>query len=312
MTGVSEYTSFVRPLPLAARVYLLVLLIAILAGTAAGDEPPKCDYCGKPVVGNYTVYEGKDYHNSCYTDHIALRCELCGKIIDGEYIFDDWGHVVCAYHQEHIVQCWACGQMITEAGADTVYADGRHTCGACRAEAIFCPEKAQLVLAEVATAMNRLGINVDLETPLELVSADELKRLSGASTRDPYGLATGETRSWLHGILTDRRQQVYALYGCPRGLLMEVLAHELMHTWMYNRDRYGTNIALAEGSCEYASLLVLEKLDRERAERFLNHKLQDPDPNYGEGFRRVRDWVGEVGIATWLNYLNSHNEPPWE
>src|SRR5258708_5481520 len=35
---------------------------------------PKCAYCGKPLIGTYTEYNGTPYHLECYTEHVANRC----------------------------------------------------------------------------------------------------------------------------------------------------------------------------------------------------------------------------------------------
>ncbi len=44
-----------------------------------------CDYCKEPIKGPFTVFRGMRYHEPCFEGHVALRCAVCGGVIEGQY-----------------------------------------------------------------------------------------------------------------------------------------------------------------------------------------------------------------------------------
>jgi hypothetical protein len=38
---------------------------------------------------------------------------------------------------------------------------------------------------------------------------------------------------------------------------------------------------------------------------------ESPDPEYGEGYRRVVSQVSARGLAGWLQFLKDHTAAPW-
>ena len=94
--------------------------------------------------------------------------------------------------------------------------------------------------------------------------------------------------------------------GLPRFDFTGALAHELMHVWLFSNAPTDIDPAFREGSCNYAAYLALQKYSDKEALFVIDRMLQDPDPIYGDGFRRVKEFVEEKGIRYWLHYLQNH------
>jgi len=82
-----EDTCICRRIP---GILVACLVMLLFAPVNADDLTLVCDYCGKPITGAYIVTDSGTYHESCYEDHVAPRCAVCGQIINGEYFIDHW------------------------------------------------------------------------------------------------------------------------------------------------------------------------------------------------------------------------------
>ena len=76
------------------------------------------------------------------------------------------------------------------------------------------------------------------------------------------------------------------------------------------RGRVNSDKDWCEGSCNYASFLVLESIDDEESRYGIQNLLDDPDPVYGEGFRRVKRFADENGRARWVALLAKKSSFP--
>lgn len=275
---------------------------------------PKCTYCGEPVGASWVTYEGQPYHRECYENHVALHCSMCGEIIEGHYLTDIWGN---AYHERHKNEprCFSCGRLISPAsnGGET-YADGRTICGLCNRDVIRQPKPANEIMRQVQAQLASLGIEIDRDKlPLHLVGRDRLSEVAieprGDLMLEAYTYF--EKESWLMGLVTQRKFDIYVLYGLPRLEYTAVIAHELMHVWLgLNAPMYQDH-AMVEGTCNYASYLVLMQLGTEDAGRRIAEMTASQDAIYGEGFRKVTAQVNRIGLPGWLEYLSDNTQPPW-
>ncbi len=285
-----------------ATILLSVFLIGILS---AGQL--KCDYCKKDITGQYVQSNGKNYHADCYEKHIALRCDLCGRVIKGEYIVDSWGN---KYHKEHersVPACQYCGRLISErtSRGGTVYSDGRYVCGYCLADAVGDMTTARRIMKSVKEKLGLAGINIENgAVKLTLTDRDGLRHISWTGHSDESGL-TKYTEQTIDGVCIVRNFEIFILKGMPRIVFTEIIAHELMHVWLYTNASKKLALALSEGSCNYASFIILNQSYGTMAEFELGNLLTNPDPIYGDGFRRVKRLVSDKGVAWWLEYLKS-------
>jgi DNA-directed RNA polymerase subunit N (RpoN/RPB10) len=264
-----------------------------------------CDHCKKPIgVARYYEDRGRRYHPLCYTELVAIRCFVCGKAIDEDYYVDYWGN---SYHRGHgkLPHCDFCDRLITGNFAlDMVeYPDGRRLCGICSATAVTEADTARVLLAAVAVHMRDFGVVVETaDIEVLLLAQDTLDTLvPGRKACQGFTEFTSASRSG--GGKTLQSINVYLLYGMPKGQMIYAAAHELMHVWLCSNDRCQLNEQVEEGSCSYASSLVLKNYPGKTSDFILAGMFADEDPVYGEGYRRVKQYVEANGIQTWLKEL---------
>lgn len=266
---------------------------------------PRCGICNEPLEGRWIVFDGKSYHQSCYEAKVALRCSVCGEIITGEYLIDHWGNKYHAHHRQEIESCSFCGRLLSDpkAGGGRQFDTDHHICNACDRDAVVDKATGGRLLNQARVLLEKAGIVIDHDhIEFELVSRQELTEQVGRSNTDHFGLIHYEkTTTW--SLLTEREFTVFLLKGQPSRHFMSVAAHELMHIWLYlNAPDDGDKI-LVEGSCNYAAFLVLQQLRDEMAGYVIEQLQSDPDPVYGEGFRRVKKLVDNRGVGFWLEHL---------
>lgn len=285
----------------------IIMPIIIPIGIILADAL-KCDLCKKVIDGQYIQYDGKCYHPECYERHVALRCDLCNQVIDGQYVVDHWGN---KYHKEHersTPACEYCGRLISArtSRGGTMYGDGRYVCGYCLTDAVNDITTARRIMQSVKEKLHAAGIDVVNDAiKLTLTDRDNLRHISWTGHTDESGL-TKYIEQTIDGVCIVRDFEIFILSGMPRIVFNEVMAHELMHVWLYTNAPRKLSAALSEGSCNYASFILLNQSYGAMAEYELDNLLANPDPIYGEGFRRVKRLVSDKGTAFWLEYLKTH------
>ncbi|MCX6827365.1 MAG: protein DA1 [candidate division Zixibacteria bacterium] len=276
---------------------------------------PTCAYCGKPITGKVIEYQGQKYDEQCFTQHLALRCTLCGDIINGDYMVDFWGNAIHRYHIGKEPQCEYCGRFIspTISNGGQTYSDGRVICGLCAGSAMSSLSEAKATMSAVKNALSGIGITIDDEgIPLTLIDRDQLNRLDqGERTGKLEGYTYYRSYGKPGGPPQSREFSISILTGMPRLRFIFAMAHELMHVWIFTNAPRETDPALSEGSCNYAAYLVLQMFDSKEADFMRQMIMQNDDPLYGDGFRRVKEFAEKVGLTGWLNYLQHNQRPPW-
>jgi len=276
-------------------------------------ERPACAYCKKPLLKSFVVAGDKKYHKECYEDHIALRCALCGKIVEGRYSYDFWGNVYHESHEADVPRCQYCLRFISErvTGGGVEYPDGRHVCNICRRTAVDDPGAAAALLEEVRGRLERLGLSTrGEEIPVSLVDLREMHRISGSRSHTLRGYTEHQETRITPGEVESYRSRIYLLEGMPRMEAMATLAHELTHIWAFLKGRKEGGGAFVEGSCNYASSLVVMEYPGKESEFVVNTLSENADPVYGEGFRRVRRLAEERGRGAWLDRLRGKEAFP--
>ncbi|MDZ4723043.1 MAG: protein DA1 [candidate division Zixibacteria bacterium] len=274
---------------------------------------PKCAECRKPILAEYTVSDAKSYHAYCYNQNVALRCTLCGDVIEGAYLKDNWDNAVHKSHQGEIPQCEYCHRFISESSdGGQRYADGRHICGLCHKSAVSTPSEAKQIMYNVIASLANYGIVIDMEKlPLQLVDKDDLVTEARKGRSDLLGLTKYDEAGWLGGLVKTKNLNILMLDGLPRTLFTSALAHELMHVWQYMNAPLRNNPSLCEGSCNYAAYLILREIPGSESRFYAENMMKDKDPDYGEGFRQVKEYVEANGIPAWLHWLKENKEKMW-
>ncbi len=275
---------------------------------------PHCAYCGKDLGSNWITYDDKNYHQECYDQHVALHCSVCGEIISEKYLEDEWGN---KYHERHRTEprCFSCGRILCGAtkGGET-YPDGRVICGLCLPSTIKTLDVAQRIMLEVKDTLAACGIVIKRDKlPLKFADSKKMAELQESEQLDANvrGFTYFEKSTMLYGLISERKFQIYVLYGMPESDYRGIIAHELMHVWLGLNAPMRQDKQMVEGSCGYAASLVLSKFNYEAARRFTKMTFAMRDLDYSDGLKRVMVEVDKTGLAGWLDYLKNHENPPW-
>jgi len=273
----------------------------------------RCDYCGKPILGESITMNSKVYHIECYNRDIGKHCVVCGRIVTGDFYVDSRGNTVCQEHKDQALRCCACQQFLSpvENGTWTKYTDGRVICNQCRSTAVDNIDVAKKMVQTIKSELIAAGIVVDQDFKLSFVSLPELADKFSNFLVDHLGVTLYEKSEMLGGLFTSRKFGIKILYGLPRAELHGVLAHEMMHVWLFTHAPQPQAPQLCEGSCQYAAYLVLKNDKSEDGRYFLDYLEKQDDEIYGDGFRNVRDYVDNIGLSAWLQYLRENKDVPW-
>jgi hypothetical protein len=266
----------------------------------------RCTQCDLPIRGSYSEYEGHVYHNECFRDHVALRCALCTAVISGDYLQDYWGNSYCKFHDGVAPVCDSCGRFISDqlTGGGVRYDDGRYVCNVCRPTSITDVDQLLQLLGQVAVSMEAFGMDVDFKgIQIHLIGREEMQKLSGHHSDGLRGFTDYREDFRVLGYSRNRRMHMYLLYGMPRMEIISTLAHELAHIWQFNRGQFQSERAWSEGSCNYASYLVLGSYPGRESSFFRVSLTRDGDGVYGDGFRRVKRLAESEGSQSWLRSL---------
>jgi hypothetical protein len=269
-----------------------------------------CEHCKEPIKGPFTTFRGKNYHTACFEEHVALRCAVCGGIIEGQYLLDYWGNAYHTRHKNEALQCDFCQRFIVGTLGDGMkrLPDGRTLCSKCAPAAVVSIREARSIVAHVAGELTRFGIHVD-SRPIELrlVGQGEMARIAENKAHEAKGFTDYTVKKGPFGNVQAEKVKIYLLHGMPRTQFVGTVAHELMHVWQFQRGCLNQDPALSEGSCNYASYLVLTRSGGLEAEFVIDGMLKDPDPVYGSGFRRVKMYVEREGVRAWLRALEKRH-----
>ena len=276
---------------------------------------PVCAVCGKRCRGRYTVSNGKNYcSNECFENSLPI-CSVCGRRTSSWSSPDDGSFLACPECAQK-PRCFVCETPTDGAPLD----DGRAICPRCRAAAITDPDEAERIFRTVRSAMKSgLGLATNHRIAFSLVDRPTLHREAQGISDSPNELGlfvhnikyrTVERRNSRGRVLsrktetTSEKFDIYALDFLPREVLEYVCAHELGHDWQAAHYPKIGDPAVKEGFAEYVGW----RYNRMRGRHRLNRRIEtNPDPVYGEGFRRIRRIADREGFEGVCRYLESQN-----
>jgi len=276
----------------------------------------RCMVCGEPITGSYTVKDGKIIDEKCADTEPPLFCTLCGEPISGRYIYNYWGDYYHAYHKDNAPKCQSCNRFISDqtTSGGVTYEDGRIICSTCRQSAIDDFAHANMLTDSVRFLLAQQGIDIRADTmEIRLLAMDSLKIRCMNESDDVSGCSNWTYTNPENGKPVITKAEIVILYGLPQAAFVKDLAHELMHIWMASQSMRDWGEAFLEGSCNYASLLVLEhyhKKDPDLAVYYIENLCRSMDTYYGQGFRRVKALVDQQGIPAWLESLQTRHDFP--
>lgn len=273
-----------------------------------------CAGCGQPFHGKrFLEKEGRPYCQDCYRERFHPRCHVCQQPMPTRYLSNAWGDQYCQRHEKELPKCFSCERLVCDSltGGGVRYADGRWMCTRCRRTAVDQERKGLALLASVQQALGGHGLDFSRASfPLRLVDQPELKRLS---TRRQTAVLAGVTRTQVvtqGGQEIDRQvQEIAILHGLSAEHFAAVAAHELGHAWLFTHSFDGLPLQVEEGLCELSAYLWLQAQDTPRARLRLQAMQDNPDPTYGEGFRKALQGMQRYGLSGLLQRLR--DKPRW-
>ncbi|NJD22316.1 MAG: protein DA1 [Melioribacter sp.] len=268
-----------------------------------------CDYCKKALNEEYVVNENKKYHKSCYENYILPKCAVCSMPLKGEYYEDIYQNKYHPYHRNELHQCDCCNriicQSITNGGQD--YSDGRHICNKCYATAVFDPKQLAKLLTKVSERLSSIGIKFNLKN-IKIVGLDRNVLRNKAKDYNENTQGYCDSKS-LNKYIDDKLvaqttyHNIYVLNGMSSIVTESIIAHELMHSWIYENTKNNFSQKINEGSCNYASYLYLKSLNQNSALEQIKLLETDPDAIYGKGFFEIRQRFENKSVYDFLTFL---------
>jgi hypothetical protein len=133
-----------------------------------------------------------------------------------------------------------------------------------------------------------------------LCDKDELEKVSGRWKTAGHTLIQART---LAGRKVGEKTTIYILSHLGRTRFESVAAHELTHVYLHQQVKRELSSPIVEGLCNYMGSLFLERSPTDLARYYLATMDEDPDPDYGEGYRRVRAYVQAHSLDELLRKL---------
>lgn len=96
----------------------------------------------------------------------------------------------------------------------------------------------------------------------------------------------------------------YVLRHLSKTCYAGVLAHEMLHLWQ-NKNGLSPRRDICEGFYNLESFEILKSICTQVAISRISALEQDPDPIYGEGFRRVKAVYDSGGWPAVINKLKN-------
>jgi protein DA1 len=220
------------------------------------------------------------------------QCRLCHGPLGATWWETAMGERICGAHTGR-PSCRSCTAPAAATPAGL--------CPRCTSTAVSTQEKVRSVLPRVRTGLHGLGLRLITPVRVRLATADELAALSGDAT----GRIAGCTVS-----IDTRVVDLAVLAGMPAPEFGAVVAHECMHAWMAQRGFGPVPAPIVEGLCQLVSDKWLQRIPDPRGRLLRAAIADDPDPVYGDGFRRVEASVGRHGLRAVLRAVRVQGALP--
>ena len=261
---------------------------------------PVCDVCGRRFKEGFTS-EGKNYcSRACLetTFHECIHChrrEPKGILLGGNKF-------LCDYCKD-LPSCSSCRMPLDKFAKDL--GDGRTICRECARDAIFSQSEAESIMKELRRELARkFKMSTNHEIEIVLCNRDELKKESTGDGERELGLYILNTHTktfFGYQISKEESYRILILDGQSPDFFRGVGAHELAHDWMSENLPHIEDPQIREGFAEFVSWVYAKS---ENLERIPWRMEQNTDEVYGDGFRKVRDMMGDARTAAeWKKIL---------
>tara|TARA_Y100000768_G_scaffold360179_1_gene317234 strand:- start:2548 stop:3336 length:789 start_codon:yes stop_codon:yes gene_type:complete len=191
--------------------------------------------------------------NFLLPSNVSIECSICeSKINEQKYLVDIWGNPFHIHHKNKGQFCECCSRIISQkiTGGGYILNDGRHICSLCDIS-IITEAKVQKSLKYIVNILSQNGVqglNLN-EIDIFLVNKDEMKKLYGFNASDHL---KGLTKI---SIKDNKIFKIYILNNIPEIQFQAILAHELLHVWLY-KNSINLDYDKMEAFCNLGSYLI--------------------------------------------------------
>jgi len=188
----------------------------------------------------------------------------------------------------------------------------RVRCPFCRASAIELLPQARILFQGLLPQLNAQGLQYN-NIPLQLELVDRVRLaqlLHGRSGADALGVTLQSTHMLNKQIVRTEVNGIAVLRGLPSTLFLGVCVHELGHAWLTLQGIQGLASWAEEGFCELLSYRFYGKLNTDESRHHAEGIEKNPDPVYGEGFRRVHGMADRMGFQRFVETLRTTKRMP--
>lgn len=276
---------------------------------------PKCGICKKGISDQYAEDEGKKYHIHCFKDNKLPKCTYCKVPLEGTHLKDPWGNL---YHEHHRGQetptCFSCARVISRqtSNGGVRLNDGRTLCSFCNKYAITTMAQVDPHHRAALATLGKVGITgIPSGLTIELVDRKELARRTNGLSYHIQGGMRGLTLSEETLVGKKRKSTKHTIYLLQHMATLElegVLAHELIHVWLFE-NRIKLSNAETEGLCNLGNYLTYTKAPSPMSAHFLESLNTDKDPIYGDGYRKMKKRLDEEGWPKLLASIKRRVRP---
>ncbi|MET8756653.1 protein DA1 [Lentzea sp. NPDC004782] len=226
---------------------------------------------------------------------MTTTCTVCGHPPVDSYELSMHGEATCVAHPAE-ARCALCSRP-RHAGEPGWYRFTATTvrCPTCTAVAVETQDQARQHIPRVREEMAALGIRLGQRVRVTLVEPDDLNL-------DGRGLCLGRTigRTWEGSPVTEV-VGIHIARGLTATHFGSTVAHEIGHAWLAQQGARHLDLVVEEGVCELFAGAWLKRQRTAFADTLRQSALDNPDPVYGAGYRRVREAVVRHGIEAVLS-----------
>ena len=232
------------------------------------------------------------------------KCAICGKEIDGRYWMDEWGNCACFEHE--VKSCFACHRIIGKYSTFSAKTrqigfkvdEKRQVCGLCQETCVNSRSALDQSTEFVLKLLGRAGFKImrDGIKSITVITKEEMQKMAPGAE----GLCVSSVHPLNPKLTTS---EIFVLNGMPKIKLESVLAHEMLHFWVFYNGVDGGE--QTEGFCNIGEALVLNWYAARAGSHLADHLKVDantnPDYYYGYKFLEQKKKLQSLG---WENYIN--------
>ena len=213
------------------------------------------------VISNFLLANSKN-----------IECSICETTIkEQKYLLDIWGNPFHLSHKNEGRFCECCSRIISQKITSGGYRldDGRYICSLCDISVIK-KDMINQSLNNIIKILYKNGLKgLDItQIKVEIIDKNKMKKL--------YGLNASKHLKGITKISINDEKifKIYILNNIPEIQFEAILAHELMHIWLY-KNNINLEHEKMEAFCNLGSYLIYKKDDT----RFSNIHLMSLENN---------------------------------